>query len=47
MAIDSTKVGFYHRLLSIGATLKKRILPLVWSVHRGSKGQTKVEEQLA
>ena len=47
MVIDSTKVGFHHRLLSIGVTFKKRTLPLVWSVHRGSKGQTKVEEQLA
>jgi hypothetical protein len=47
LVIDSTKVGFYHRWLSIGVTFKKRTLPLVWSVHRGSKGQTKVEEQLA
>ena len=47
LVIDSTKAGFYHRLLSIGMTFKKRTLPLVWSVHRGSKGQAKVEEQLA
>ena len=47
LVVDSTKVGFYHRLLSIGVTFKKRTLPLVWSVHPGSKGQTKVEEQLA
>ena len=45
LVIDSTKAGFYRRL-SIGMTFKKRTLPLVWSVHRGSKGQTKVEEQL-
>ena len=32
LVVDSTKVGFYHRLLSIGVTFKKRTLPLVWSV---------------
>ena len=47
LVVNSTKVGFYHRLLSIEVTFKKRTLPLVWSVHQGSKGQTKVEEQLA
>jgi len=40
-------VGFYHRLLSIGVAFKKRTLPLVWSVRRGRKGHTTVDEQLA
>jgi hypothetical protein len=44
--IDTTKVGFNHRLLTIGATFKKRVLPLVWSVERGEKGHTSQETQL-
>jgi hypothetical protein len=47
LVIDTTKVGFYHRLLSIGVAFKKRTLPLVWSVRQGRKGHTKVDEQLA
>jgi len=47
LVVDTTKVGFYHRVLSIGVAFKKRTLPLVWSVHRGRKGHTKVDEQLA
>jgi len=46
LVVDTTKVGFDHRVLSIGVAFKKRTLPLVWSVHRGSKGHTKVAEQL-
>jgi hypothetical protein len=47
LVVDTTKVGFYHRMLSIGVAFKKRTLPLVWSVRRGRKGHTQVEEQLA
>ena len=47
LVVDTTKVGFYHRVLTIGVAFKKRTLPLVWSVRRGRKGHTKVEEQLA
>jgi hypothetical protein len=47
LVVDTTKVGFYHRLLSIGVAFKKRTLPLVWSIRRGRKGHTKVDEQLA
>jgi hypothetical protein len=28
LVVDTTKVGFYHRLLSIGVAFKKRTLPL-------------------
>lgn len=46
LVIDSTKIGFDYRLLTIGVAYKKRTLPLVWSVRRGRKGHTSVEEQL-
>jgi hypothetical protein len=46
LIVDTTKVGFDHRLLSIGVAFKKRTLPLVWSIRRGRKGHTKVDEQL-
>ena len=47
LVVDTTKVGFFHRVLTIGVAFKKRTLPLVWSVRRGRKGHTKVDEQLA
>mgnify|MGYP002064735349 CR=1 FL=1 len=47
LVVDTTKVGFYHRLLSIGVAFKKRTLPLAWSIHRGRKGHTSTAEQLA
>jgi len=46
LVIDCTKIGFNYRLLMIGLAYKKRTLPLVWSIHRGSKGHTTVQEQL-
>jgi hypothetical protein len=47
LVIDCTKVGFDFRLMTISLAYRKRALPLVWSVHRGRKGHTKVEDQLA
>jgi len=47
LVIDCTKVGFNYRLMTISLAYKKRTLPLVWSVHRGRKGHTTVEAQLA
>ena len=47
LVVDSTKVGFGHRMLSIGVAYKKRTLPLSWSVRRGRKGHTQAAEQLA
>jgi hypothetical protein len=47
LVVDTTKVGFYHRMLSIGVAFKKRSLPLAWSVRRGRKGHTLADEQLA
>lgn len=47
LVIDCTKVGFKYRLMTIGLAYKKRTLPLVWSVHRGPKGNTTVTQQLS
>ena len=47
LMIDTTKVGFHHRLLMIGLAYRHRTLPLVWSVHEGSRGHTTTAEQLA
>lgn len=47
LVIDCTKVGLNYRLLTISLCYRRRTLPLVWSVHRGSRGHITVEEQLA
>lgn len=46
LVLDTTKIGFNQRLLSIGLGYKKRVLPLAWSLHPGSRGHTSVAEQL-
>ena len=46
LVIDCTKLGFNYRLMTLGLAYKKRVLPLVWSVHRGRKGHTTVTAQL-
>ncbi len=46
LVIDCTKVGFDFRLMTISIAYRRRTLPLVWSVHRGPKGHTTVEDQL-
>jgi hypothetical protein len=47
LIIDVTKLGFNHRLMTIGLAYRKRALPLVWSIHAGARGHTSVNEQLA
>jgi hypothetical protein len=47
LVIDCTKVGFNFRLMTVSIAYKRRTLPLVWSVHRGRKGHTKAEQQVA
>jgi hypothetical protein len=47
LVMDITKVGFNHRLLTISLAYKRRTLPLVWSVHRGRKGNISYKHQLA
>lgn len=46
LVIDSTKVGFNHRLLVIGLAYRKRTLPLAWSVHEGRRGHTSAQAQI-
>ena len=46
LIIDSTKVGFDYRLVTIGLAFKKRSLPLIWHVRRGRKGHCSVTEQV-
>jgi hypothetical protein len=47
LIVDTTKLGFYYRLLTVSLACHKRALPLVWSVHRGKKGWVGVKEQIA
>lgn len=47
LVIDTTKVGFDHRLLVIGLVYRQRTLPLAWSVHPGARGHTTAAEQKA
>lgn len=47
LIIDTTKVGFDHRMLVLSLAYRHRALPLVWSVHPGSRGHTTVAQQLA
>lgn len=47
LVIDCTKVGLDFRLLTVSVAYRKRTLPLVWGVHRGSRGHITVEQQLA
>lgn len=46
LVIDSTKVGFNHRLLVIGLAYRQRTLPLAWSVHEGRRGHTSAQAQI-
>jgi len=47
LILDTTKVGFGHRVMTVSLAYRKRALPLVWSVHSGQRGHTKAEEQIA
>jgi hypothetical protein len=47
LVIDCTKVGFNYRLMTVGLAYKKRVLPLVWRLHRGQKGHTTAASQVA
>jgi hypothetical protein len=47
LIIDCTKLGFNHRLLTISVAYRKRALPLIWSVHAGSKGHVSSSAQIA
>jgi hypothetical protein len=47
LILDTTKLGFYYRLMTVSIAYRKRALPLAWSVHRGKKGWVAVEKQIA
>jgi hypothetical protein len=47
LIIDTTKLGFDARLLTVSIAYRKRALPLAWSVHRGKKGWVAVKEHIA
>lgn len=47
LVIDNTKVGFGYRLLMVGLLYHGRTLPLIWSVHRGSRGHVAAIGQIA
>ena len=47
LILDTTKLGFRHRLLTVSLAYRRRALPLAWSVHRGGKGHVKAEAQKA
>jgi hypothetical protein len=47
LLVDTSKVGFNHRVLTIGAAFKKRALPLAWKVEKGPKGHTSHDVQIA
>jgi hypothetical protein len=47
LVIDTTHVGLGHRALVVGLCYRKRTLPLAWSVHKGTRGNTAVTAQIA
>jgi len=47
LILDTTKVGFGHRVLTVSLGYRKRALPLCWSVHAGRRGHTTAEAQIA
>jgi hypothetical protein len=47
LILDTTRLGFYCRLLTVSLAYRKRALPLVWSVHRGKMGWIAAKHQIA
>jgi hypothetical protein len=47
LVIDTTKLGFNARLLTVSTAYRKRALPLAWSVHRGQRGWVATRKQIA
>ncbi len=46
LLIDSSKVGFGHRLLMVGIAYRRRALPLAWTWVRSSKGHSTTRKQV-
>lgn len=47
LILDITQIGPACRLLTVSLAYKRRALPLVWSVHEGTRGHVTVEAQKA
>jgi hypothetical protein len=47
LIMDTTKLGFGARLLTVSIAYRKRALPLAWSVHRGKQGWVGTSAQIA
>ena len=46
LLLDTTKVGFDHRVLTVSLAYRSRALPLCWTVHSGRKGHLTVGKQI-
>ena len=46
LLIDSSKVGFGHRLLMVGIAYRRRALPLAWTWVRTAKGHSTTKKQV-
>jgi hypothetical protein len=46
LGLDTTKVGFGHRVMTVSLAYRKRALPLCWTIHKGRKGHTLAEAQI-
>lgn len=47
LVIDTTSIGLGYRALVVGMCFRKRTLPLAWSLHEGTRGNTPVTAQVA
>jgi hypothetical protein len=46
LLVDTTKVGFNHRLLMMAIAYRRRSLPLAWCWVKGSRGHSKTSKQI-
>lgn len=47
LILDTTKVGFGHRLLMVSLAFRKRAIPIAWTWLKGSRGHSSTGVQLA
>jgi Transposase DDE domain len=47
LIVDTSKVGFKHRLLMVGLAYRKRAIPIAWSWVRSEKGHSSAYKQRA
>ena len=47
LILDTTKVGFDHRLLIVGLAFRRRAIPLAWTWQSGARGHSSAWVQLA